>query len=70
VPVDVAPLAAGDPDTSLEQRARQARHQARTPNRVVRRYRRKPSPLVRDSVRAWRTGRLDRVLAGDFDLLG
>jgi hypothetical protein len=24
--------------------------------------------LVRDAVRAWRTGRLDRVLAGDFDL--
>jgi hypothetical protein len=28
-----------------------------------------PSPLVRDSVRGWRTGRLDRVLAGDFDLM-
>ena len=35
---------------------------------VVRRYREQPSPLVRDSVRKWRTGRLDRVLAGDFDL--
>ncbi len=35
---------------------------------VVRRYRPEPSPLVRDSVRGWRTGRLDRVLAGDFDL--
>ncbi len=35
---------------------------------VVRRYRQKPSPLVRDSVRKWRTGRLDRVFDGDFDM--
>ena len=35
---------------------------------VVRRYREKPAPLVRDAVRGYRTGRLDRVLAGDFDL--
>ncbi len=38
--------------------------------RIVRRYRRVPSPLVRDGVRGWRTGRLDQVLGGDFDLLG
>jgi hypothetical protein len=37
--------------------------------RVVRRYREEPSPLVRDGVRQWRTGRLDRVFAGDFDLI-
>jgi ATP-dependent Clp protease ATP-binding subunit ClpC len=36
---------------------------------IVRRYRDKPSPLVRDSVRGWRTGRLNRVLDGDFDLI-
>jgi ATP-dependent Clp protease ATP-binding subunit ClpC len=36
---------------------------------VVRRYREEPSPLVRDSARGWRTGRLERVLEGDFDLL-
>ncbi|HEX7090544.1 MAG TPA: hypothetical protein VF192_10460 [Longimicrobiales bacterium] len=36
---------------------------------IVRRYRERPSPLVRDSVRGWRTGRLDRVLGGDFDLM-
>jgi ATP-dependent Clp protease ATP-binding subunit ClpC len=35
----------------------------------VRRYRGTPSPLVRDSVRGWRTGRLERVFAGDFDLV-
>ncbi len=36
---------------------------------VVRRYREEPSPLVRDTVRGWRTGRLERVLEGDFDLI-
>ena len=36
---------------------------------IVRRYREEPSPLVRDAVRKWRTGRLDRVLAGDFDVV-
>ncbi len=36
---------------------------------VVRRYCEEPTPLVKDSVRNWRTGRIDRVLAGDFDLL-
>jgi ATP-dependent Clp protease ATP-binding subunit ClpC len=35
---------------------------------IVRRYRETPSPLVRDVRRGWRTGHLDRVLAGDFDL--
>ncbi len=39
------------------------------PLKGVRRYRRGPSPLVRDSARSWRTGRLDRVLEGDFDLI-
>ena len=35
---------------------------------VVRRYREKPSPLVRDGIRNWRTGLLERVLEGNFDL--
>ena len=35
---------------------------------VVRRYRHEPSPLVRDAA-GTRTGRIDRVLAGDFDLI-
>ncbi|WP_053225916.1 AAA family ATPase [Solirubrobacter soli] len=38
-------------------------------NQIVRRYREHPTPLVRDSVRNWRTGRLDAVLAGAFDLI-
>lgn len=36
---------------------------------ALRRYREEPSPLVRDGVRQWRTGRLDLVLAGNFDLI-
>jgi ATP-dependent Clp protease ATP-binding subunit ClpC len=36
---------------------------------VVRRYRRKPAPLVRSGDGSWRSGRLDAVLRGDFDLL-
>jgi ATP-dependent Clp protease ATP-binding subunit ClpC len=39
------------------------------PPTIVRRYREEPSPLVRDSARGWRTGRLERVLDGDFDLI-
>ena len=41
----------------------------RSETTIVRRYRELPSPLARDSVRGWRTGRLDRVLDGNFDLL-
>jgi ATP-dependent Clp protease ATP-binding subunit ClpC len=37
---------------------------------VVRRYRGEPSPLVRSADGSWRTGKLDAVLRGDFDLLG
>ncbi len=38
-------------------------------NAVVRRYRSEPAPLVRDVMTGWRSGRLDDVLAGDFDLI-
>jgi ATP-dependent Clp protease ATP-binding subunit ClpC len=40
-----------------------------TQPQIVRRYREEPSPLVRDSVRGWRTGKLSRVLEGGFDLM-
>ena len=39
-------------------------------NNVVRRYRGEPSPLVRDAAGAWRTGKFDAVMGGDFDLIG
>lgn len=42
---------------------------ANAPGNIVRRYREDPSPLVRDSARGWRTGKLERVLDGDFDLI-
>jgi ATP-dependent Clp protease ATP-binding subunit ClpC len=42
--------------------------QAASTGVVVRRYRPGRAPLVRDSARGYRTGRLERVLAGDFDL--
>jgi ATP-dependent Clp protease ATP-binding subunit ClpC len=37
---------------------------------VVRRYRLDPSPLVRDAKAGWRSGRVQAVLDGDFDLIG
>jgi ATP-dependent Clp protease ATP-binding subunit ClpC len=37
---------------------------------VVRRYREQPSALVRDSVRKWRSGRVEAVLGGEFDVIG
>jgi ATP-dependent Clp protease ATP-binding subunit ClpC len=39
------------------------------PHAVVRRYRPEPSPLVRSMNGGWRTGRLEAVLGGDFDLI-
>ena len=58
VAVDAVPLTASSPPAAAEP----------TPGgEIVRRYRMEPSPLVRDH-RGWRTGRVDRVLAGDFDL--
>jgi ATP-dependent Clp protease ATP-binding subunit ClpC len=36
---------------------------------VVRRYRERPSPLVRDTATGRRSGNLDQILAGDFDLV-
>jgi ATP-dependent Clp protease ATP-binding subunit ClpC len=37
---------------------------------IVRRYRERPAQIVRDIAGGWRSGRLDAVLAGDFDLIG
>ncbi|MEM7205134.1 MAG: AAA family ATPase [Planctomycetota bacterium] len=64
-------------DMSPPRDAREARRRAQqalarvdgTGSTIVRRYREAPSPLARDAIRGWRTGRLDRVWAGDFDLL-
>ena len=57
--VNVTPADAGDSSAEVADTAEHS---------VVRRYRHAPSPLVRDASGA-RTGRIDRVLGGDFDLL-
>ena len=60
-----------DPDVDGDALARHAREAVDSVGAeavVVRRYRPGRAPLVRDSARGYRTGRLDRVLAGDFDL--
>ncbi|HWW76729.1 MAG TPA: AAA family ATPase, partial [Pyrinomonadaceae bacterium] len=67
----------GQPDEPAGRGPRALRAQAEraladgapAPQTIVRRYREEPSPLVRDSARGWRTGRLERVLDGDFDLM-
>ena len=59
-------------DPTPDGRRRQVREALAASNghlRIVRRYREAPSPLVRDTSRGWRTGRLDLVLGGDFDLI-
>lgn len=53
----------------LPGRARVAQAAPDGERRICRRYRESPSPLVRDGVRGWRSGRLDRVLAGEFDVI-
>jgi ATP-dependent Clp protease ATP-binding subunit ClpC len=63
----VVPL--GDVPVAKERRlAIEAIDAAPRPNNVVRRYREEP-PLVRDAAGQWRSGRLDLVLGGEFDLL-
>jgi ATP-dependent Clp protease ATP-binding subunit ClpC len=69
VRVTVAPRVSTGPDVDLLELARAALEVVPASGTIVRRYREKPSPLVRDAVRDWRTGRLDRVLAGDFDVI-
>ena len=68
VQLAVTPL--GDPPPDKLRRALQAALEAAAkPHAVVRRYRSEPSPLVRNMNGAWRTGRLDAVLDGNFDLI-
>ena len=64
----VAPL--GDvPAAKLPRALAEALNKASRPSAVVRRYRGEPSPLVRSADGSWRTGKLDAVLQGDFDLM-
>jgi ATP-dependent Clp protease ATP-binding subunit ClpC len=63
----VVPLG-GVPAAKEQKLVAEALDEAPRPNTVVRRYREEP-PLVRDAAGKWRTGRLDLVLSGEFDLL-
>ncbi|HEV2800030.1 MAG TPA: AAA family ATPase [Pyrinomonadaceae bacterium] len=56
-------------DALRKQAARAFAADANGSQQIVRRYREEPSPLVRDSLRGWRTGKLERVLEGHFDLM-
>jgi ATP-dependent Clp protease ATP-binding subunit ClpC len=70
VPQPVEP-AGNEPDALLKQSKEEfSRVKDDHSLSIVRRYREEPSPLVRDGVKNWRTGRLERVLGGDFDLMG
>jgi ATP-dependent Clp protease ATP-binding subunit ClpC len=70
VRVRVAPRAPGPPaeGDDLAELARHAIADAPADTVVVRRYRTGPAPLVRDTARGYRTGNLERVLGGEFDL--
>jgi hypothetical protein len=69
VRVRLAVVPLGDVPAAKERRlAIEAVDEAPRPNNVVRRYREEP-PLVRDAAGQWRSGRLDLVLGGAFDLL-
>lgn len=57
-----------DPAASAAREALTAASDPETTTAIVRRYRPGRAPLVRDSALGYRTGRLDRILAGDFDL--
>jgi ATP-dependent Clp protease ATP-binding subunit ClpC len=68
--VRLVPTPLGDvPAAKLQKDIVAAFDKAPRPSTVVRRYRREPAPLVRNADGSWRTGRLDAVLRGDFDLL-
>ena len=67
VNVTVVPWRPQPGDPPPDDQAEEALRTAERNRSIVRRYREHPSPLVRDN-RGWRTGRLDRVLGGDFDL--
>jgi ATP-dependent Clp protease ATP-binding subunit ClpC len=68
VVVDVARSGQSSRGADALARARAAFRGTASSAEVVRRYRLSPDPLVRDSVRGYRTGRIERVLAGCSDL--
>jgi ATP-dependent Clp protease ATP-binding subunit ClpC len=69
--VRVAPAPAGElPPAKLRVALAMGFAASAASNILVRRYRDGASPSVRDMKAGWRSGRLDAVLRGDFDLIG
>jgi ATP-dependent Clp protease ATP-binding subunit ClpC len=69
--VRIVPVPLGDlPPARLRAALAAAFSQAGASNTLIRRYRNGASPLVRDMAAGWRSGRLDAVLRGNFDLIG
>ena len=65
------PVVPGSDNKSLLAQANTAlSNQDDKTKKIIRRYQTLPTPLVRDNVHKWRTGRLDRVLDGNFDVMG
>lgn len=69
VRIAAQPLRPAHGPEELAKQAAEAFAATGAPPAIVRRYRETPSPLVKDAVRGWRTGRVERVWAGDFDLV-
>lgn len=66
----IAPVTSGAASkAALRQQLNQAFKGAPRTSTIVRRYRLSPSPLVRNADGSWRSGKVDDVLAGDFDIL-
>ena len=63
------PILAGNTTEVLIAQAEEAFGSLPALRTIVRRYRQDPSPLVRDTAGGWRTGKLDLVLEGDFDVV-
>ncbi|MBK9080504.1 MAG: AAA family ATPase [Hyphomicrobium sp.] len=66
----VAPVSSGaSSKASLRQSLADTFKGAPRSSTIVRRYRLSPSPLVRTADGSWRSGKVDEVLAGNFDIL-
>jgi ATP-dependent Clp protease ATP-binding subunit ClpC len=57
-----------DTDSYIKVAEKELNESSKGKLKVVRRYREEPSGLVRDSINNWRTGRIDQIYAGNFDL--
>ena len=73
--VRVRVVVAPQPESPIPRREDQMKHARELLNasenqalEIVRRYRELPSPLVRDNISGWRTGRINAIWSGNFDV--